>query len=215
MSKKAAIELTVNFIVTFIIAVVIFSLSLYFAVNFFRGAEEIRGSIDAETEGKIQDLLAQSGTLVAFPLNKKAGNIDDNVIYGMGILNLAERGEVSFYVKIEPHKYIDELGREDEIELAGIQYHATMLTWLKYSEGPYVTEYNDYSTVPILLQLKENMGETQGRVIPTKKGTYIFNVCVFNGEPIGDQGPKVCNNAILGDQQLYTQQIYKLYVTAK
>lgn len=225
MNSKGSLELSVEFIVIFIISVVIFSLSVYFAVTFFSGAEEIRLSIDAETESKIQDLFAQSGTTVAFPLNKKEAYLGDQVIFGIGILNLVKDipgvDPAGYYVRVRPHRYIDERGIEQEIDLTqstppGPEHLATMQQWLRYSPNPNFVEYNEYNTVPILVELQNIIGKQQGQDIATKRGTYIFNVCVFRGDPSPPgQNPLVCDKNILGHAQLYSNQVYKLYVTVR
>ena len=211
LPNKAAIELSVSFIVTFIIAVVIFSLSVYFAVTFFKGAEEIRLSIDAETESKIQDLFSQSGTVVAFPLNKKELHLKESTIYGVGILNLKKKGasdpdfDNNFYVRVQPHTFHDEKGIEPDIgDLSTAEYLDTMKSWIKYFDQSTRIKYNDYASIPILVEAKETMGTG----VATKKGTYVFNVCVYAGDPGATTG---CSDP--RNPQLYGNQIYKMYLT--
>src|SRR3989338_7554964 len=215
MMKKAAIELSVEFIVTFILAVVIFSLSIYFAVTFFGGEEEIRLSIDAETESSIHDLFAQSGTLVAFPLNKKEVYLNDQVIFGVGVLNLIKdlpgQDPTGYYLRVRPHRYIDERGVEPGIDLSTPNYLPSMQDWIRYSNNTNIIDYNEYITTPILVEAKSVMGKQGTDDIATKRGTYVFNICIFRG----DTGPSglVCDKNILGHSQLYSNQVYKLYVT--
>ena len=89
MKGKKAFELSSTFLVILIITIVVFTGSISFTKKFFASADDMRASIDSQTEADIQALLYQEGSLVAIPTFKKTiprGQTDN---FGIGIRNVA------------------------------------------------------------------------------------------------------------------------------
>jgi hypothetical protein len=86
MNKKA-IELSINFIVMFILAIVMFGVGITFVTDIFLKGEELRESIDAQTENQIMRVL-DPNTPVSMPINKLSLHRGEQEVIGIGVLNL-------------------------------------------------------------------------------------------------------------------------------
>jgi hypothetical protein len=84
--KRAAIQLTMGFLVTLIIAIVVFILSLNFLAQFFKQAEELKASLDDQTKRDIENMLAGNAR-VAIPVDTKSVRIGETGVFGIGIKN--------------------------------------------------------------------------------------------------------------------------------
>ncbi|MCK4522342.1 MAG: hypothetical protein KAU20_07255 [Nanoarchaeota archaeon] len=92
LKNKKAIQLSINFIVTLIIALVVFSMGIVFFNRFFRSAEEIRETLDESTKQQMQDIMfSTSEQVIVYPssLTIEANN---NGIFGVGVLNTGGTG---------------------------------------------------------------------------------------------------------------------------
>lgn len=198
MRYKKAFMLTMTFLVILIITVVIFTGSMYFARKFFRAAEELRTSIDAQTEAQIKDLLDQ-GQLVAMPINLIKIPRGKPATYGLGILNIVGE-QKDFVVSVEFNAaYTAEEEPIPEADGTWINDH-----WLLYSKGPHTIQNNDKGTVPIRVNVDSAMADG----ISTQRGTYAFKVCVdYQGDP------EDFNCSVYpSPTDYYSGKVYRLYV---
>ena len=107
MKKKAAIELSVNFLVILIICIVIFGSSLYILRKFFTHADTLRNTYDERTEKQIEALL-DDGSKVAIPFDKKTISNGEFKTFGFGVLNIINlQAENSFEISIKFNKAYD------------------------------------------------------------------------------------------------------------
>jgi len=88
---KKGFEVTITFIVTLILSVVILGSSLILVNMFFGEAGKIKASIDAQTESQIMSMLA-GGAKVAVPVNRVEAKIGKLATFGVGILNVLRTG---------------------------------------------------------------------------------------------------------------------------
>jgi hypothetical protein len=170
MPNKKALELSVNALVTIIIAIVILSLGIVFLRNFFKGAGQLKANIDEQTESQIASLLAE-GEPVAVPVNRKTVSAGKHTTFGIGILNIIQDSpETTFNVDIRFSGAYDRLN--NRIDTATLSQGVSRLDpseWLLYDEEPFVLAANDQKIMPILIRVAEN-------AVP---GTYIFTVDVL------------------------------------
>lgn len=109
MNKKG-IELSINFIVTLILALVIFSFSILFVQKFFVGAGDIQESLDSQTREELQSrLFASSEEVIIFPSSLTI-KPREGKFFGVGVLNLG--GETIIDVSAVFSKCFDERGKE-------------------------------------------------------------------------------------------------------
>ncbi len=163
--KKGSINLAINTIVMVIIGMVILTSGLLLMKQFISGAEEIKEGLDAQTESELQRLLVDQGKKVALPLHTVTLIGGDSHVFGLGILNIeaATYGD-SFSIEAAFSRYLN----EDNSETSTSQ-HA--ISWLLYDEGPFYIEENQYQAQSIYLEVPNT----------ATKGTYIFNVYVYDG----------------------------------
>jgi hypothetical protein len=87
MNKKAAIELSMNFMVIIILSIVILSMGIYFAVRSLGQAQAMVAHIDKQTEQQIWDLL-DSGQPVVAPMPSAETMRAKTAIFWIGVRNI-------------------------------------------------------------------------------------------------------------------------------
>ena len=93
-NKKAGFTLSVNFLVTLIIVIAIFTSSLYLVKRFYTGAEKIKETYDQRTVAEIERLL-DDGSRVAIPFDKKTIYNGKYNTFGIGVLNTLNIGSAN------------------------------------------------------------------------------------------------------------------------
>lgn len=198
---KKAFELTATFLVILILTIVIFIGSITFTKKFFSSAEEMRGTIDRQTEAEIEALLYQEGSIVALPIFKKIIPRGRQGTFGLGVRNILERTE-TFYVQVVfSNGFTIE---EDVMTEPDSDYINTK--WLLYNPGPYSISNNQLEMIPILANV--DLSSADGVI--TEKGIYSFNICVLAGSiPTGfncASPPRPLPDSVYGGK------VYKMYV---
>ena len=207
MNKRAAFQLSVNFLVIMIISIVVFASSIYLINKFFTQAETIKLTYDERTEKEIERLL-DDGSRIAIPFDKKAISNGEFKTFGIGILNVLNTGTSNdFDISINFNKAFDNRNNEictivDPIPCGNPQ------TWLQTTTGSGTTgsELSIQKTIQNNQQEKFLLGV---EVKNAPKGTYIFDlrVCVNDIPEI-----PTYNKCPSGFPDLY-DTLHKLYVT--
>ena len=126
-------------------------------------AEEYKKTLDSKTEEQLRRLLVDQGQKVALPRQAVYTEPGKMVSFGIGILNILEKDYGSkFTIKVTPSIAVDK--DQKQIALPGKE-------WLLYISGPYEIKENDHKMVPIGIKIPKT----------AKKGTYIFNAQVLDG----------------------------------
>jgi hypothetical protein len=198
MRGKKGMELSINFIVILILSLVIFAGGIYFTNKFFRLANDYKGEIDKDTEEQIQNLLAD-GSKVAIPMEKKVVRRGTYAMFALGVNNIQRTTQV-FHVnmtfssayaangsEIDPDGYYDVRGY--------INTH-----WIFTGLGSHPISPNGHLSLPIMVNVMGNIAPELG----TKKGTYVFDVCVCK--------ETVCDVCAPGTPYLYDGYVHKIYV---
>ena len=162
MNKKAAIQLSMNFLVTIIIALVMLAAGIVLLRNFVLVTEGAQANVDERTEQRLAVLLDQ-GEQVAIPFSRQTLKRGDQHVFSVGVLNiLAPPDELGteFRIKISVSSARDSQDRDISIDLSD---------WVTYSDLPFSLQKNERQKVNVLVS------------VPTgaKSGTYIFNVGVY------------------------------------
>ncbi|MBT4539558.1 hypothetical protein HOI26_03830 [Candidatus Woesearchaeota archaeon] len=165
MQKRGAISLSINFIVTVIISLVILALGLVLLGKFIGGAEEIQGNLDHQTDQRLEYLLVDQGKKVALPFHEATIFRDESHTFGVGMLNINE--EQSFTINVEP----DLLNGEEITD-------STITDWLLYNDQPIKLKEQEHHKEPILISI----------VSDALTGQYQFKVKVTDssGEQYGN-----------------------------
>ena len=195
MAKKKGLELSINFFVTLIIIIVIFSGSLFFIRNFFRAATQIGEQIDRDTEAQIRALFSGGG-VIALPFNKHTIKRGKEEVYWLGILNIDETNE-QYHVQVA----FKDAFTPDEDFIVGYDREYIDDNWVLYSEGPYTIPLNLHKSIGVLVKVGDKMSADA----ITQRGTYVFNVCVSK-DPVSDCA------SLPTTVGLYTGKVYKLFV---
>jgi hypothetical protein len=96
---KKAMELSINFIVMLIIALVVFGMGLVLFKKFFVAADDIKQNLDDQTRKELQaKMMASSDEVVIYPTEFTVQKGKSDVI-GVGILNIGT--QTSFNIKSE------------------------------------------------------------------------------------------------------------------
>lgn len=229
-NKKAAIQLSMSFLVMLIMAIVIFILSLAFLGNFFDQSVKLKTSLDQQTKGQIERMLA-GNERVAISLETKTIKRGDVTQFGIGIRNtLAKeyfRIELSQNGKFIPIENPEEsyamscserLDFEEPINICtiggstngGLRYEGQSYSSdviqnnIQYAlgrQGKLKIEMNKEDIVPIAIQT--------GRTVP--RGHYIFNVYVCSDEDSSDV-PCTLGGS---DDNIYGDGVQKIHLIVK
>ena len=200
MRGKKAFELTATFLVILILTIVIFTGAIYFTKRFFTTAEQMRGTIDKQTQAEIEALLYQQGSIVALPTFRKTVSRGKQTTFGLGVRNILEETK-NFYVVVSFSKAFT----PDEEIITGPDSPYIDSKWLLYHQGPYSIPNNKLEMIPILVNADLEMADA----LTTEKGIYSFNICVLVGQPLGfdcANPPRPLPPHVYGDK------IYKMYV---
>jgi hypothetical protein len=155
--KRAAIQLSVNFVIILIIAIIVFSMGLRFAYNIFGIAEEMRENLDRETEAQIEAML-DTGQKVGIPINRAKIQIGDSKVFGLGLLN-RECSSGVFTVEMTFSKAVDQSGN--------LISSPDTTGWI-FAVRDYNIDEGDKRKIPLPVSVKSNPRP--------ERGTYAFTV---------------------------------------
>lgn len=97
--NKKAMELSINFIVMLVLAIVTFSLAIYLTYSIFAKSYQFKSDVDAQTKAQIRNLL-DSGEKVAIPVGTLDIRNGKGDVFGLGIINTESGG-----TNTEPQDY--------------------------------------------------------------------------------------------------------------
>lgn len=115
MNKKAAIALSVNFIVIIIIAIVILGLSMVLFADVFNKVQEADVQLQKQYEEEIWRLLDSGGVVVA-PLNTQEISRGELAKFGIGVRNILETQD--FSMDVDAQTVNDCIAQDDWLRLA-------------------------------------------------------------------------------------------------
>lgn len=170
MSKKGAIELSMNMLVVVIISLVILAAGIAFLYKLMANAGDIQNDLDSQTKAELERLLVEEGKQVALPSRKAAIERGEGHVFGVGILNIGEEQEFRINVALSSAAKAQDGGPELTAE--------EVQDWLLYNPEPFTLAENEHRSEGILVE-----------VPPTAlRGQYIFSVEVLaqGGERYGN-----------------------------
>ena len=170
-------ELSINFIVTLIITIVVFALGIVFVQKIFKVADDAVEPLDEQTEMQLDNALAR-GEIVALPSNYKEIKRGSKEVlgFGLGISNQLQTAK-DFEVLVKLSTAVDEYGNVfSDLDMdAG--------SWGTFAKPhTYSIENNGIKKIPLSFKLPRG----------TDKGTYVFNLYVcYGGDP--ENYNEICN----------------------
>jgi hypothetical protein len=158
--NKRAIELAVNFLVGFVLAIVAFGLGVSLLYTIFNDANDLHGTTQGEINTKITELLCTAKQKICVSGNRVNQKRNELAIYGVFIYNIYDREE-DFDIFISP----------------GIAYNKEKEEVVNTLE--LITKHDQKKIAP---NDQDHIGV--GIFIPksTESGTYTFNVRVVPGD---------------------------------
>lgn len=169
ISKKGAMELSMNTIVIVIISLVILGSGITLLYKFIGGAEDIKSKLDERTDDELERLLVDQGKQVALPLHIANVERGDSHVFGIGILNTDDNLE-TFHLEVSLSKVIN-LQEEDITTSDEVQKEAPE-TWLLYNDQEFNIKESQHYKEEIVVNIPEE----------ALTGQYIFNAKVFSNE---------------------------------
>jgi len=167
--NKRGIELSVNFLVMFILAIVIFGLGIVFLYSLFNDAQDIFHLTQDQLDDRLASVACSARDRVCVTPNHLTGTRDRLSIFGIYVYNYFDT-TTTFQIETEFALYED--GTEPE-------------------EFPYLLSLEEQTTLPILPGGQENIAIG---IVPTRTtpaGQYVYNVKVTpleeDGTPITSQ----------------------------
>ncbi len=175
MDKKG-IELSVNFLVMFILAIVMFGFGMYFVTRMVGTSQEVAQGLPKMDDVALDHCLAQ-GEQVCMSKNKAETHPDKKVVFGIGINNDLD-GTDKFILVQEIAKLFDDEG--EEIPLSGCAHPMcspfccgdtlvarTQDEWVPWQESPpYTIPENENKKIPLVYVIRTG----------SQAGTYVWNV---------------------------------------
>ncbi len=181
MNKKAAIELSVNFIVILVISIVVFSFGIYLMSQFFDYGNKVILERDEKHESALEDMM-YSGEQVAIPFDhKRIGNKQYDK-FAIGIFNtIGNANEHTFTTTVEFTQAYDPSGTEITPTLPA---NCDPKSWLKSATGiPFGDGIKITKTIENYEKEKFLVGVEPENAL---EGTYLFQVDVtYDDQPQG------------------------------
>ena len=113
--KKKGVEISIRFLVTIIIALIVFIFALTFAFRFFGQAEDYQRKVEQSTRTEIERIMINQGHKVAaYPTQIELYSGDSETI-GLGIFSINYDSEKTFNLAVDCVKFINTSEREEDM----------------------------------------------------------------------------------------------------
>jgi len=169
-------ELSINFIVIFILAMSMFAAGLSISRKIFFEADEMKQKLTEQQKSQLESILRQGGDKVKATYVKKTIEPGGNDVFGIGVRN--DYGtERNFFVETNLDAAFEfddsEICDEDTMNQCDLDPNNN-----KYDEWFYLDTAN--TAGPVDIQSNDLYVQDIFVIIPKRavKGTYIFNVAV-------------------------------------
>ena len=148
MNRRGAIALSINMIVMIIISLSILAGGIVLLNNLIGGAEDIKNDLDQSTRQRLNDLLTEQGKQVALPFHTVNLNRGESHIFGIGVLNTGEVGDV-FKLVVEFDKLIDPQGNLVVLDI-------DPRDWARYDKDELIIFAGENQQKTILIKVPRN-----------------------------------------------------------
>jgi hypothetical protein len=159
-SNKGAIQLSLNFLVTIIIALVLLAAGIVLLRQFVDASVSVQVDVDQRTQDRLAALLDQ-GQQVAVPFSTKELKRGDEHTFVVGVLNILDEQQSAFKILIDSSTAVDKEGNNVPVELD---------EWVSYITDSFSIGKGKHHNARVLLTVPNS----------APSGTYIFNVEVIN-----------------------------------
>jgi hypothetical protein len=210
---KKGFELSINFLVTIILLIVMFTFSVAITTKMFLETRNTYDLIVAQINEKLDELMSQGKTVALVP-GRSQSEINENAIFGLGIWNIGNnQPETAFRINVSYEKGFS--NDEEDISYRcgnGTQYCGEFFEVMLADR--WIINNAEKKKDTILIKPKK------GAI----HGTHIFNVAICNEDSSGQikDASQVCDGYTidmsdpsspkrrLNKEELYDGTIYKL-----
>jgi len=167
---KRGLELSINFIIILILAIITLAMGILIFNMIFRSGTELEKEVSQQTKDQINNLLMEGDKKVLIPSFFKELESGDQHAFGLGIRNYGNRQE--FTILIEFDLAVD---RENNDKTSEAVASHEVDKWHFEQIGPIVIDSNDLEVVSVPIRPGNR----------AKNGwIYVFNVEVLDGSDL-------------------------------
>jgi len=160
-------ELSMNFFVTIIIAIVLLGIGITLLTRFVGITQDTQESLDERTQTRINELLTE-GKQVTIPFNRQDIRRGSSEVFGLGVLNILEEG--SFRAEVElSGAFYDGNTAFDDAYIQQIRDDLANGQWALYDTTATIISTQQRRLFDILIDVPKD----------ARSGNYVFNVKVF------------------------------------
>ncbi len=210
--NRRGIELAINTLVTLILGILLFTLSIYLIYYVRDKGAELTEAIDAKTQEEIQRLLTSENAIVALPFASKTVEKGQFADFGLGVRNIGQTATFAYELSFDIATTADGKSVIAQRDTEGPYINRN---WLGAADpgGKYVEigeiAARDSAAVPLSIRPSAMMD--QG--VTTQPGVYLFTLCIYSAEN-APGAPGTCSISTPPDL-LYTGKMYSVRVVVK
>ena len=165
--KRGAIQLSMNFLVTIIIALALLALGIVLLKQFVDVTVETQNELNEQTQDRMKELLNQ-GQQIVIPFSTQTLRRGESYLFGVGVLNIFEESTFELAAGLSGafHPNDKEFSPEERTQ-------AKLDEWIRLDSERFTLKKNEDQSKTLFIQ------------VPTTgpSGTYIFNVMVYRNPP--------------------------------
>ena len=166
--KRGAIQLSMNFLVTIIIALTLLALGIVLLRQFVDVTVETQDELNEQTQDRIAELLKQ-GQQIVILFSTQTLRRGDSHLFGVGVMNIFEESTFELAAGLSGAFHPDDTPLSPT-ELA----QAKPSEWIRLDSERFTLKKNEDQSKTLLIK------------VPTTapSGTYIYNVFVYRNPPL-------------------------------
>jgi hypothetical protein len=163
--RKKGLELSINFIIVLILAIVTIAMGIVIFNVIFRSGTELEKEVSQSTKDQINRLLMSGDEPAILPEFFKSAKIGEQVAFGLGIRNFMS-AQQSFTVHVEFDLAVD---KDNADKTQQVIASGGVADWYFQAIGPVAIPPNGVEVVSVPIRVRSN----------AKSGyIYVFNVRV-------------------------------------
>jgi len=185
--NKAAVELSINFMVMFILAIIMFSIGVVIVREIFTEADDAKKRLTEQQKEQLRQIMFQGKEQVKLDYTKKELRPNEYEVFGIAIRNDLSSA-TNFFIDADCDTVILIGGFQEcddggalGLPECGAEYDQWLTIDDDHTGGPYNISSNDIYVQDIFVFVPKD----------ADKGTYVYNV-------------KVCKNAICDNTNQYS-----------
>lgn len=200
IKNKKGLEMSIGFVVFFIMSILIFSMAVYLLFQWFGEAEDLGQEIDKRTHEQIVSALRSGNQLVQIPFSVKEVKRGTRAQFGVGVRNIGERRSFRVDTKFSGLA-VDPAGKP-----ISVNENFMADNWVgAFGQGvDFTLARSQDEVIPVSIRADVNVDVG----VPTPRGDYMFDVCVFDLSK--GTAPCTVSSYEANPDQYYTGRMYQV-----